>query len=223
MERMNLDGTSVAVGMVAGLALGGVSGYLLYRHLDRTRCEERIEAEVQATRDFYKARTGQASLGTRKPQDFRGTAAYLDEEVSDGPEDNDEDDDVDPESVLEDDEEDEDEDGWPPANRDRSKPYVISVVEFADRSAGDGWQQLAVTWFAQDNALIDEFEKPIPDIIRTTGPLSIRLFEEESRSGDPTRVYIRNEPRKIDFEVILNRSSYADVILNYGNPRSPGG
>jgi hypothetical protein len=68
MERMNLDGTSVAVGMVAGLALGGVSGYLLYRHLDRTRCEERIEAEVQATRDFYKARTGRAPWELANPR-----------------------------------------------------------------------------------------------------------------------------------------------------------
>ncbi len=187
MERIELDATSVACGAVVGLALGGVCGYLLHRHLDWSRREAAINEAVDEARNYYRARADQAAVGVP----VSGEDDELEEEQDDDPEGllgfHDEvaafmDDDQDEER-----EDYQDEDGWPPPNRDRSKPYVISVVEYSDHNVGDGWSQLVLTWYADDNTLVDEFEKLIPDILRTTGPLSVRLFEEANGVvGTPT-------------------------------------
>lgn len=224
MKKVKLDATSVACGAVAGLGLGGLGGYLLHRHLSKTRFEARVDTEIRAVRDHYNARA-KAFLETGNP--FVGPASAMGNRKDDDPDDLPGDDGFSEEeegypAELADDEG-EDEDGWPPANRDRSKPYVISVVEFANRSVGLDWQVIVVTWYEGDNILVDEQEHPIPDLRNTTGFLNLEMFERNNVAGDPTRCYIRNERIKTDFEVILDRRTYAEGVLNYGNPRMPDG
>lgn len=103
---------------------------------------------------------------------------------------------------------------WPPANRDTSQPYVISPIEFAN--IDPAWQQATLTYYTGDRTLADDKEQPIRDVKRTVGPLSIKGFGGISR--DPSIRYVRNEQLEMDFEIILDRRSFADAVLNYGDP-----
>lgn len=103
---------------------------------------------------------------------------------------------------------------WPPVNRDRSKPYVISEAEFSDSEIGT--QQLTITYYQGDKILVDDKEQPIRDIRGVTGPVVPGGFG--GISGDPSIRYVRNERLEIDFEIVLDQRSYTDVVLNYGNP-----
>ena len=92
----------------------------------------------------------------------------------------------------------------------KTKPYQISEEEFLE--GVDGYQQLAITYYAGDKVLVDDKEQPIPDILRTVGMLDRDMF------GKETVRYVRNDKLEIDFEVILSNRSYVDAILHYGRP-----
>lgn len=101
-----------------------------------------------------------------------------------------------------------------PKDRDTSKPYIMSYEEFADPPVGH--QQITVTFYAADKVLTDDQDQPVPNHTLITGEFSALSFGGVSK--DPHVLYIRNEERDIDFEIILNAGSYADAILNYGRP-----
>jgi hypothetical protein len=224
MERIQIDGKSAVFGALAGGAACGVLGYLLGSRRMRKSAEQRIESEVQSVKDHYQHRADLAAAGADHDDD-RIPAV--------GPEDPvDETESVDPrlEGIEG---RDDYEDGLeqvdvenltyepppdsPPAplvNRDAAKPYAISVEEFGEQ--GDGWQQLTITYYALDKVLVDDKDQPIRDIQGTVGPLDALGFG--GISGDPHIRYVRCHKLEIDFEIVLDARSYADVILNYGNP-----
>jgi hypothetical protein len=98
--------------------------------------------------------------------------------------------------------------------RGANGPYSISRMEFDEPPVG--FQQITITYYAGDKVLVDERDQPIPDIIRTTGVLDPLGFG--GVSGDPHIRFVRNEQLEADFEIILDRRSYLDAILNYGKP-----
>lgn len=106
---------------------------------------------------------------------------------------------------------------WPPPSRDKTKPYVISPAEFSESLVG--WQQLSITYYAGDKVLADDAEQPIRDVLMTTGPISREGFG--GISEDPSIRYIRNEKLELDFEIRWDDRSYAEAVLNYGNPENP--
>ena len=95
------------------------------------------------------------------------------------------------------------------------KPYVISAEELGE-PPNPGWQQLTITYYAGDQVLADDKDQPIRDIRGTVG--SVELITFGGPSGDPHLKYVRNEKLEIDFEIVYDRRSYADVVLNYGQP-----
>lgn len=97
--------------------------------------------------------------------------------------------------------------------RSPSKPYEITQGQFGEFP---GWQVLSITYYAGDKVLTDDKDQPIRDVLQTVGPISDKSFGH--LSGDASIRLVRNERLQIDFEVVLNQGSYADVILNYGNP-----
>lgn len=101
-------------------------------------------------------------------------------------------------------------------NRDLRRPYMISALEFADTPPD--WQQLTLTYYVPDDALCDDKDQPIEGaaILRTVGP--IKQVKFGAMSGDPNLCYIRNQELEVDFEVVRNQRSYADAVLNYGQP-----
>lgn len=102
--------------------------------------------------------------------------------------------------------------------RDATKPYRIGVNELGE-PPNPGWQTLTITYYAEDKVLADDKEQPIRDIKGTVGSLELITFG--GPSGDPHIKYVRNEKLEIDFEIIYDRRSFADVVLNYGQPNKP--
>lgn len=107
---------------------------------------------------------------------------------------------------------------WPPADRDESKPFRIDDDEFAEEN---GYSKITLTYYLADKILVDDKEDPIRDIIGTTGPLRAEDFGGVSL--DPHIQYIRNNRLECDFETILHQGSYAEIVLNYGNPNNKKG
>ena len=106
------------------------------------------------------------------------------------------------------------ENDWPPLDRDKSGPYIISADEFAEPE----YFKVSLTWFQGDSppVMVDEHNDPIRNYELLTGSIGYRTFGGPSQ--DENIAYIRNEKRQTDFEIIRSYGSYAQEILNYGRP-----
>lgn len=95
------------------------------------------------------------------------------------------------------------------------EPYVISRDEF--NAAEPGYNQLSVTYFAEDDVLIDDKEEVIPDLDNTVGIDNLNRFGHGS--GDNRIVYIRNDHLEADFEVVRSEGSYNKEVLGFDDRR----
>lgn len=101
--------------------------------------------------------------------------------------------------------------------RDIRRPYIISLDEYGE--SPPGWQQLTLIYFAADQVLVDDKNEPIqPGLVqKIVGPFR-GVPDFGGVSEDSHLCYIRNQELEADFEIVLDRRSYVDAILNYGNP-----
>lgn len=83
-----------------------------------------------------------------------------------------------------------------------TEPYAISSDEFVDFGRND---KVTVTYFAGDHTLMNEDEEVI-DLEVIGGNMFLDDFDDDDT------LYIRNNGRGIDYEVIRSESSYADAI-----------
>lgn len=94
------------------------------------------------------------------------------------------------------------------AKRTPNEPYVLHKDEFFEKEeAYQDYLQHTLTYYAGDNILADEDQKPVYDK-RLVGDL-----EFGHGSGDPNVVYIRNERQKAEYEVFLDQGHYAVEVL----------
>ena len=94
--------------------------------------------------------------------------------------------------------------------RKNGVPYVITQEEL-DVNEFDH-EHVLLTWFsAGDETLVDEDEKPIDDVENTVGRDNLTKFGRGS--GDANVVYVRNEARGVDYEIIQDASSYMETVL----------
>lgn len=108
---------------------------------------------------------------------------------------------------------------WPPDDRDISKPFRISAAEFHSELAH--FSKLTITYYHGDNVLADEKERPIPNIENLVGKLQLEDFG--GISEDPHIMLVRNYKQEADFEIILNRNTYAEVVLGMpSKAKGPG-
>jgi hypothetical protein len=222
MERMKIDGFSMAIGALAGGLAGGCVGYLLFR--DRLRRQS--EADIQSVKDYYRAKADDAerrahiaavelpaSLGYGTPTQGDAPRVTLSSLISgndplEGCDDEDEEDDIqEPPPAF-----------WPPVDRNTAKPYMISADEFADDI--DGWQKMSITYYGLDHVLADDRDQPIDNVIATTGQIMVNDFGKQS--GDPSIMHVRNHKLEIDFEILLKKQSYSEVVLGMGQKRVRG-
>lgn len=88
-------------------------------------------------------------------------------------------------------------------------PFIIAVDEFFQDE--EDYEKLTITYFAKDDTLVDERNSPIADV---EGTLGLRFAENfGSKSNDANIVYIRNRRLEVDFEVVLDKSSFTETIL----------
>lgn len=218
--KFRVHAPSALLGGGLGLIAGSVLGYVLAKRALAASSDARLDTEIEAVRDYYE-RKYQSQTSQRKtwknvisetlaaPVDRSIPVISALEGLGGGGDDHPEDE---GEGILVI----SGDDIQPPLRRDPSKPYAIFVAELDDKGPEDGWQQITITWYEGDNVLVDDKEDPITNVLQTVGPLSIEGFGE--MSGDPNLRYVRNEKLEVDFEIVLDRRSYVDVVLGYGDP-----
>jgi hypothetical protein len=229
---VKIDGKSAIAGAGIGLALGLGAGYLVGQLVSRRKAQELIDQETDAARDYYRAKlktAGQSDHAAERPAAAVGTAGV--ENISLGIS-------GDPRLVLPGTgilsvsgtgmragERDDSPDGaGEPSDpvlsdirprRSNSMIYVITLKEFADEQ--EDYEKVTLTWYKEDNALLDQRNIPIRDVDGTIGTEFHKWFGYES--GSDFVVYVRNNGLEHDFEVVLNEGSYAGEVLNYGRPQ----
>lgn len=88
-----------------------------------------------------------------------------------------------------------------------NKPYVIDVVDFMNN--GD-YDNITMTYWTQEDILVDEREEIIHEVDSLIGRNNLNFFDEHPNEDT---VYIRNNKEEVDFEIIKDTRSYAQVVL----------
>jgi hypothetical protein len=99
--------------------------------------------------------------------------------------------------------------------RTSDKPYIISIDEHME--GVDGYSQVTLTYFVEDDTLIDEGEVPIEDANMVVGEINLDRFGY--RSGDSRVVYVRNDRLKADYEILRHEGSFGEVVHGQIAPR----
>lgn len=93
--------------------------------------------------------------------------------------------------------------------RTPNAPYILHKDEFFANEMD--FSQLTVTYYADDEIVADDGDQPIYGHARILGELNFG-----HGSGDPSVVYVRNEERKAEYEVLLDTGSYTREVLGIG-------
>lgn len=100
------------------------------------------------------------------------------------------------------------------ASRDGQSPYVLHKDEFwAEEMRDRGFTQTTLTYYEGDDILADEEDTPVYNHSRVTGPLKFG-----HGSDDPNVVYIRNEERKAEYEILRHSGLYTKEVLDLDIP-----
>lgn len=83
-------------------------------------------------------------------------------------------------------------------------PYIITPEQFGEF---DDYERVTL-WFYSDHILADENEEVIEDVDDIIGAESLNHFGEY----DDDSVYVRNDRLKIDYEVLLDLRTHAEVV-----------
>ena len=87
-------------------------------------------------------------------------------------------------------------------------PYVIRPDLF---DTLDDYESMTLTYYA-DGMLADMFDVPIDDPDTLVGTDFVDCFNADEVDGDV--VYVRNERKKTDFEIIEDLRNYSDMMKN---------
>lgn len=92
------------------------------------------------------------------------------------------------------------------------------VIDFDVWSEGlPGVDQETLIFYEEDGVLADEHGSIVQEVFTTLGPLALVSFGKGSR--DVNVVYVRNPKNSTDYEVLLNRGSYAEEVHGIKPPR----
>ena len=87
---------------------------------------------------------------------------------------------------------------------DVEKPYVIKPEEFGEILE---YESVSLTYYA-DGVLTDEYDEVIDDVDEIVGEESLTTFGQYEDSA----VFVRNDARKTDYEILLDLRNYSDVV-----------
>lgn len=98
--------------------------------------------------------------------------------------------------------------------KEMGEPYVIALAEFATDE--QQYAKETLTYYLGDNVLVDDAERPIDDVEGTVGEINLEHFGHGSEDDDI--VYVRNDKRDIDFEIVRVDKSYVEFVLGQDPP-----
>ena len=84
-----------------------------------------------------------------------------------------------------------------------SGPYVISPDDFDDN---DDYEVVSLVYYS-DGVLADEDDNVIEDVEGMVGEDSLNHFGEYEDDS----VFVRNDERKTDYEILLDSRNFADI------------
>ena len=85
-----------------------------------------------------------------------------------------------------------------------NEPYVISPEQFGEN---EDYERISLTYYA-DQVLVDENDEMIEDVEEMVGFESLNHFGEYEDDS----VFVRNDAKKCDYEILLDQKLYSDVI-----------
>lgn len=209
--------TLVGVGIVAG-GVGFIIGYKIAEKRLNEEFDARLEKETAGMREFYQVTkkpfpTPQAAAAALVPETTEGAnIAYhkIIKQENYKPETAGVNTPVDipdqPNVVLQ--------NIFSKNERDPEIPYIISQEEFMENEPG--WEQSTITYYRKDDVLVDEREDRLTEYEKIVGPVALTSFGLQS--SDARTVHVRNEKLGMDFEIVLNDSSYAEEVLGLDGP-----
>lgn len=180
-----------------GVVIGAVATYILVKD----RFDKKTEEEIESVREYYKQKLQSTRKEDKKDipkpeektktkeQDFMEYAKMVDEsgytnysDISTTPK----------------------EEEKKEEHVDVEKPYVISPDEFGEF---DDYETISLTFYA-DKVLTDSEDCPVDDIDEIVGLESLEHFGEYEDDS----VFVRNDMRKSDYEILADSRRYADVV-----------
>lgn len=99
--------------------------------------------------------------------------------------------------------------------KNAGRPYIITQESFFENDSD--YSQTTLTWFEEDQVLVDENDQAIREVDRVIGL-------ENLRWGCGTRneknvVYISNDKLRAEYEVTRSFGSYTEEVLGFFQPR----
>jgi hypothetical protein len=180
---------------------GAVIGYFVARKVLETKYEQRYQEAVKDTKEAYSRLSGQSPADEEHTDNIVPVDELPDKKEYEAL--------LHRESYIlpEDIENKEKEEERTPVDR----PYVISPEEFGEL---EGYETISLTYYA-DMQLADESDELVDDVDEIVGEDSLTQFgvyEDDS-------VFVRNDAKKCDYEILLDQRNYFDVIKT--NPYRP--
>ena len=87
---------------------------------------------------------------------------------------------------------------------DVERPYTISPDESGEL---DDYELISLTYYA-DNVLADDLDELVEDVDEVVGLASLETFGEYEKDS----VFVRNDKRKCDYEILRDARKYTDVV-----------
>lgn len=100
--------------------------------------------------------------------------------------------------------------------RDEGKPYIITISEFMGNTSRSS--QMTVTYYEKDDVVANELDIPWEEYESRLGDDNLHFG---CGSSDPTIVYIRNEDRDEEYEVIRSTGSFAQEVAGFSDDEPP--
>ena len=216
---------AVAGSSVVSLAVGSIAGYFFAKRQLTEEFEEQLTEEVSATKDFYSrmhkkdfatpAEAARALIPEEPSEETLrrvltglkytadGTPAHIAAIRGDV--------DLEPASIFDGTETEFDLDAEVAA-RTSEAPYILLRDEFMNNERD--FTQDTLTYFRADKVLIDAADQPVPDVDDLVGEGNLLRFGY--LSGDQRVLYVRNEQKELEFEILLSDRAYTEEVLGLG-------
>lgn len=93
----------------------------------------------------------------------------------------------------------------------QDKPGMPRVISPNDFGEADEYDQISLTYYS-DGTLANDHDRPmnVDDILQTVGTEWKRMLDNPDRDDDA--VYVRNDGLKVDYEILWDERTYAQVL-----------
>lgn len=95
--------------------------------------------------------------------------------------------------------------------RDPRVPYIIHQTEYL--TAQKGYEQMKLTYFMDDDVLAGPEDMIIEDQDALVGVENLERFGHGSE--DTNKVYVRNDVREVDLEIVRSNGSFAEEVHGF--------